>query len=78
MLSLGLRYRHEVGVFYAIDVGGTNIRVMYCQLGCERGKVDVVERDDREVPEAVKKGTSERLFEFIACCFKDFLHKKGR
>ncbi len=25
--------RHESGEFYAIDVGGTNLRVLYARLG---------------------------------------------
>ncbi|CAD7700198.1 unnamed protein product [Ostreobium quekettii] len=68
----------EAGDFYAIDVGGTNLRVMFCRLGEEKGKVEVEERVDMVVPEVRKKGTSRDLFDFIATCLKSFVQKTGR
>lgn len=67
-----------MGEFYAIDIGGTNIRVMYCKLGQGKGKVDKEEREDMEVPESLKKGHCKDLFDFIAQCLKTFVEKKGR
>jgi len=68
----------EMGEFYAIDVGGTNIRVMYCHLG--NGKNQVISHDRREIdiPENRKRGKVQNLFDFIVGTFKTFLQLTGR
>ncbi|KAI3882873.1 hypothetical protein MKX03_010821 [Papaver bracteatum] len=54
----------EKGLFYALDLGGTNFRVLRVQLDGE-GNV-VVEKKSWEIPEDRRTGTQEGLFGFIA------------
>jgi len=67
----------ERGEFYAIDVGGTNFRVMYCHLG--NGKNQVIAHDRREIdiPDNRKRGKVQNLFDFIVSAFKNFLQMAG-
>lgn len=62
----------EVGTYLAIDMGGTNLRVCEVELGQERGSFDIMQ-SKYLLPEAVKTGSSEQLFDFLADCVKQFL-----
>ncbi|XP_031109439.1 hexokinase-1 [Ipomoea triloba] len=67
----------EEGLFYALDLGGTNFRVMRVQLGGkEKG---VVNREFQEVsiPRHLMVGSSEALFDFIAHELAMFVKKEG-
>lgn len=59
----------ETGKYLALDIGGSNARVLVVQLTAGdmtvRSKVFVI-------PHAVMKGPGEELFDFIADCLKDF------
>mmetsp|Transcript_20658 Transcript_20658/g.52433 ORF Transcript_20658/g.52433 Transcript_20658/m.52433 type:complete len:508 (-) Transcript_20658:442-1965(-) len=61
----------EAGDVYAIDLGGTNFRVMRVALG----KGQPVHPDMREVPipRAVYKGTGTALFDFLATTLAAFI-----
>ncbi|XP_072998800.1 hexokinase-2-like [Typha latifolia] len=67
----------EKGLFYALDLGGTNFRVMRVQLGGE-GR-HVVKRESREVsiPRELMVGSSTGLFGFIASELKKFVDSEG-
>ncbi|PKA54585.1 Hexokinase-1 [Apostasia shenzhenica] len=75
----------EKGLFYALDLGGTNFRVLRVQLG---GKVGVVKQEAEEVsiPARLMVGRSNELFDFIAaelakyvaCESEDFQLPAGR
>eukprot|EP00210_Caulerpa_lentillifera_P004535 g4327.t1 len=69
---------HETGEFYAIDVGGTNLRILYCQFGASENKVEVQERNEIDIPETRKHGTIQNLFDFIVASFRIFLDMTGR
>jgi len=56
----------EEGLFYGLDLGGTNFRVLRVQLG--GNEKHVVNRESREVsiPPQLMSGSSSELFGFIA------------
>ncbi|BFZ58312.1 hexokinase [Savitreella phatthalungensis] len=61
----------ESGSYLAIDMGGTNIRV--CEITIEgNGKYDLLQAKYR-IPEKLKHGERDPLFDHIATCVKKFL-----
>ncbi len=69
---------HETGTYLALDMGGTNLRVCEITLPEEKGEFDVTQSKYR-MPEELKSGKSEELWEYIADCLQQFLeyHHKG-
>lgn len=68
---------NEEGLFYALDLGGTNFRVLRVQLG---GKDDgIVNQEFAEVsiPSDLMVGNSEALFDFIAEELAKFVDQEG-
>ncbi|KAL9687070.1 hypothetical protein QQ045_031466 [Rhodiola kirilowii] len=67
----------EKGTYYALDLGGTNFRVLRVQLGGKsHGIVDhAVER--QPIPQNLMIGRSEELFDFIASSLKKFVLGEG-
>ncbi|GFT78569.1 hexokinase type 2 [Nephila pilipes] len=68
-------FGHEKGDFLALDVGGTNFRVILLKLDPER-ELDCIVKY-YTVPEPLRLGEGELLFEFLAECMHDFLEDKG-
>ncbi|KAK4483637.1 hypothetical protein RD792_010838 [Penstemon davidsonii] len=66
----------ETGLFYALDLGGTNFRVMRVQLG---GKEGVIKQESEEVsiPPHLMVGSSHELFDFIATALAKFVATEG-
>lgn len=64
----------ETGEYYALDLGGTNFRVLKVKLG--DGKVVQEAASRYSIPEATMRGSGDALFDFIAACLDDFLHTK--
>lgn len=62
----------ERGTFLALDMGGTNMRVCEIILGEEKGSFDIIQSKYR-MPEELKSGTAEELWEYIADCLKQFI-----
>ncbi|MCK4858871.1 MAG: hypothetical protein KAT58_12935 [candidate division Zixibacteria bacterium] len=62
----------ERGRFLALDLGGTNFRVLQVQLG-SGGQVKVEHVGKYIIPRAVMRGTGEQLFNFIAQSIDTFL-----
>ena len=62
----------ERGDFYALDLGGTNFRVLRLTLLGD-GKVGPVTQGKFNVPAAIKQGTGEQLFGFLADSVATFL-----
>ncbi|KAL2539201.1 Hexokinase-1 [Abeliophyllum distichum] len=58
--------RSDEGVFYALDLGGTNFRVLRVQLGGKAGGVVHQEFTEASIPPALMGGTSDALFNYIA------------
>lgn len=68
----------EKGLFYALDLGGTNFRAMRVQLG-GKGK-GIVNREFHEVsipPHLMAGSSSDALFDFIATNLATFVQKES-
>ncbi|XP_021278535.1 hexokinase-3 [Herrania umbratica] len=62
----------EKGTCYALDLGGTNFRVLRVELGGQRSSIldqDVVRQP---IPQQLMTGSSEDLFDFIASSLQQF------
>ena len=62
----------EQGTFLALDMGGTNLRVCEITLTEEKGEFDIIQSKYR-LPEELKTGTAEELWEYIADCLQQFI-----
>lgn len=63
---------HEQGKILTVDLGGTNLRV--CHINLDAGKRDYEQAQRKyKLPEEVKTGTGEQLWDFIAERLKAFL-----
>jgi hexokinase len=69
---------YETGTFLALDMGGTNLRVCEVTLPEEKGEFEITQSKYR-MPEELKTGTADELFEYIADCLKQFVdyHHEG-
>ncbi|CAA2971164.1 hexokinase-1 [Olea europaea subsp. europaea] len=56
----------ENGVFYALDLGGTNFRVLRVQLGGKEVGIVHQEFTEASIPPALMGQTSDALFDYIA------------
>ncbi|XP_020517427.1 hexokinase-2, chloroplastic isoform X2 [Amborella trichopoda] len=68
---------NEEGLFYALDLGGTNFRVLRVQLGGKDGRVIDTEFEQVAIPQDLMFGTSEELFDFIASRLGTFVQKES-
>ncbi|OVA18573.1 Hexokinase [Macleaya cordata] len=69
---------NEKGLFYALDLGGTNFRVLRVQLGGKNECVIDTEFEQMSNPQELMFGTSEELFDFIASGLAIFVEKDSR
>ncbi|KAG0566647.1 hypothetical protein KC19_7G079200 [Ceratodon purpureus] len=67
----------EEGLFYALDLGGTNFRVLRCLLGGPEARVVKQEHEEVPIPRQLMLGTSEELFDFIAMRLITFMQREG-
>ncbi|KAL6607721.1 hypothetical protein ACP70R_040784 [Stipagrostis hirtigluma subsp. patula] len=69
---------NEQGIFYALDLGGTNFRVLRVQLGGKEKRV--VKRESKEVsiPPHLMSGSASELFSFIASALAKFVANEDR
>ncbi|KAL0314586.1 UNVERIFIED_CONTAM: Hexokinase-2, chloroplastic [Sesamum angustifolium] len=68
---------NEKGLFYALDLGGTNFRVLRVQLGGKDERVVETEFEQVSIPQELMFGTSEELFDFIASGLEKFAEKEA-
>lgn len=68
---------NEKGLFYALDLGGTNFRVLRVQLGGKEERVVATEFEQVSIPQELMFGTSEQLFDFIASGLAKFAQKEA-
>ncbi|XP_072955236.1 hexokinase-4, chloroplastic [Typha angustifolia] len=68
---------NEKGLFYALDLGGTNFRVLRVQLGGKDNRVVDTEFEQVLIPQELMHGTSEELFDFIASGLASFVAKES-
>ena len=52
-------FRDEKGLYNALDLGGTNFRVLRVQLGGKEGRVDKQEFDEVSIPPHLMTGSSD-------------------
>lgn len=64
----------EKGDFLAIDLGGTNLRVVLVKLGGNRD-FDTTQ-SKYKLPDHMRTSSSEELWSFIANCLKDFVEEQ--
>lgn len=67
--------RTERGEFLALDLGGTNFRVLLIVLG--DGGHFHMDSEIFKVPAHIQTGTGERLFDHIAACLAEFVAGRG-
>lgn len=63
----------EHGRYLALDLGGTNLRV--CEVSFEAFSDFEVLINKNPLPEEVKHGTAEELWDYVAECLQRFLHE---
>ncbi|CAI9100449.1 OLC1v1037559C1 [Oldenlandia corymbosa var. corymbosa] len=66
----------EKGLFYALDLGGTNFRVLRIHLGGKENRVIKKEFEELSIPRHLMVGSSEALFDFIATALANFVAKE--
>ncbi|KAI3670504.1 hypothetical protein L1987_87840 [Smallanthus sonchifolius] len=64
--------REEEGVYYALDLGGTNFRVLRVQLSGDSG-IEFREFAEVSIPPQFMVGTPEALFDYIAAELAKFI-----
>ncbi|KAA8541736.1 hypothetical protein F0562_022888 [Nyssa sinensis] len=68
----------EKGLFYALDLGGTNFRVLRVQLGGKDGGIANQEFAEVSIPPHLMVGTSDALFDYIATALAKFVSEEGQ
>ncbi|KAJ5138932.1 Hexokinase N-terminal [Penicillium bovifimosum] len=63
---------NEQGTYLALDMGGTNLRVCEITLTEEKGAFDITQ-SKYKMPEELRTGTAEELWEYIADCLQQFV-----
>lgn len=69
---MGFPTGDETGRFLALDMGGTNLRVCEIELLEEKGEFDIIQSKYR-MPEELKTGTADELWEYVADCIQQFI-----
>ena len=65
----------KVGRFLALDLGGTNFRVVLMEIG-EQGKFEM-DSEIFAVPKTIMEGSGSELFDHIASCLASFIKTRG-
>ncbi|XP_034836713.1 hexokinase type 2-like [Maniola hyperantus] len=65
----------EEGVFLALDLGGTNFRVLLLEL--RAGQLVREDVKHYHISDALRVGSGEELFDFLADCVQDFVRAEG-
>lgn len=69
---MGFPTGNETGTYLALDMGGTNMRVCEIILSQEKGKFEDIQ-SKYKLPEKLKTGSGEDLWNYIAGCLHQFL-----
>ncbi|XP_047053169.1 hexokinase-9-like [Lolium rigidum] len=67
----------EKGLFYALDLGGTNFRVLRVQLGGKERRIIKQESIGVSIPQHLMSRSSHELFDFIADALAKFVATEG-
>ncbi|OMO70961.1 Hexokinase [Corchorus capsularis] len=68
---------NEKGLFYALDLGGTNFRVLRVQLGGKERGIINQQFEEVSIPPSLMTGTSDALFDYIAAELAKFVAEEG-
>ncbi|KAK7379967.1 hypothetical protein VNO78_32254 [Psophocarpus tetragonolobus] len=63
----------EKGLYYALDLGGTNFRTLRVHLGGKEKGVVKLESEEVSIPPQLMTGSSQELFDFIAAQLAKFV-----
>ncbi|KAL2016535.1 hypothetical protein VTK56DRAFT_3429 [Thermocarpiscus australiensis] len=63
---------YETGTYLALDMGGTNLRVCQVTLTEQKSEFDIIQSKYR-MPEELKTGDADELWEYIADCLMQFI-----
>jgi hexokinase len=64
----------EEGEYLAIDLGGTNLRIMSVKLA--NGQAEIIDKNNYVLSEQIITGSKDSFFAFIARCVKEFVGEK--
>ncbi|XP_060763498.1 hexokinase-2 [Neoarius graeffei] len=67
----------EKGEFLALDLGGTNFRVLRVKVSSNGKQTVEMENQIYAIPETLMRGSGTELFDHIAECLANFLEKLG-
>uniref|UniRef100_A0A3B5QXF3 Phosphotransferase n=1 Tax=Xiphophorus maculatus TaxID=8083 RepID=A0A3B5QXF3_XIPMA len=67
----------EKGDFLALDLGGTNFRVLHVRVMEEEQKMVKMDSQLCAIPQEIMLGTGEQLFDHIAACLSEFLDSQN-
>ncbi|CAO2178443.1 unnamed protein product [Urochloa humidicola] len=67
----------EKGLFYALDLGGTNFHVLRVQLGGKDKRIIKQKSKGVSIPQHLMSGGSDELFNFIAAALAKFVASEG-
>ncbi|TVU35269.1 hypothetical protein EJB05_17151, partial [Eragrostis curvula] len=67
----------EKGLFYALDLGGTNFRVLRVQLGGKEQRIIKQESEGVSIPQHLMSRGSDELFDFIVATLAKFVASEG-
>lgn len=57
---------NEQGEFYGLDLGGTNLRVLWIRLGAEKGTIEAQDVSEWPIPEECYDSDNRRLLKWVA------------
>jgi hexokinase len=69
---MGFPSGHETGRVLTLDMGGTNLRICRVCLSSRKRDFEQIQRKF-QLPEELKTGTGEQLWNFVADCLELFL-----
>ena len=72
---LGWPDGNETGKYLAVDLGGTNIRVCWIELKGRKNDISVTQNEFK-LPEEIKTGTADELWEFVAGSVEKFIQQQ--
>ncbi|KAG9128897.1 hypothetical protein Leryth_009620 [Lithospermum erythrorhizon] len=67
----------DEGTYYALDLGGSKLRVVRVNLHGQRSSSLEHDVERKPIPQHIMTGTSEELFNFIASALKEFAERVG-
>jgi len=68
---------HESGTFIALDLGGTNFRVLLVEMNPNNEETIMMDSQIYRIQKSLMVGTGEQLFDHIAGCMSDFIGRMG-